>query len=273
MSTGATEPVIPQGQEGTGDNPAWQEFLEKMPEGFRNVAKPYLQEWDSNVQKRIQTLHDEYAPYKPLKEAGIDGDSSVQAVQLLRALEADPVATIKAIQEAYGLTPAEAQQVAAAVAPEVVTPPATPEGTPGEWVIPPEFKAQFDKLNETQAIMAKHLIQEQQAKIDAKNQQDLETYLAGIVKEYPTLPADKLARYVTTQLANGIDGNDAAKEFADMIGTSVAAAVAPGNSAPVVLGAGGSLPSNQTDPLEGVKTSEDRIALVTQMIEQSKAQG
>lgn len=88
-----------QGDSGTGTNPAWDSLLSQIPEDLHSQVQPVLQDWDKGVQDRFTKVHDEYAPYKPYKEAGISGEDINLALGLYTAIQERPEEVMAAMKE------------------------------------------------------------------------------------------------------------------------------------------------------------------------------
>lgn len=100
----------PQGQEtGTGGsgNPAWNDFLEYVPEDKREAVTPLLQQWDRGVQEKIQKVHQEQEPWKPIVQSGVDPETVQFGIELLSTLQTDPRKVFDALAENYGWKIAE----------------------------------------------------------------------------------------------------------------------------------------------------------------------
>lgn len=78
--------------ESGGDNPAWAPILEVIPEGIRQLVTPKLKEWDQGVNARFQKIHQEYEPYKPFKEQGLDPQELMRSHQVREQIDRDPLA-------------------------------------------------------------------------------------------------------------------------------------------------------------------------------------
>lgn len=89
-----------QQQQGDGGNPAWQDFLNVIPQELHSKVTPVLQQWDKGVQDRFQKVHQEYEPWKPVIKNS-DPETVQFAMQMLSALENDPKTVYKAIGEFY----------------------------------------------------------------------------------------------------------------------------------------------------------------------------
>lgn len=86
----------------TGDNPAWNDLLDVLPSEFHPMVKPTLEKWDSGVNKRFETVHSQYAPYKPFIEQQITPDEISAAMQMMNLLATDPRKVYDKLGEFYG---------------------------------------------------------------------------------------------------------------------------------------------------------------------------
>src|SRR4051812_16507541 len=90
------------GEQQQGNNPAWNEFLEVVPQELHQKVTPLLSKWDSGVQDMVQKVHSQYEPYKQFKDKGIAAEDLQSGIQILNALQNDPENTFKAIKAYYG---------------------------------------------------------------------------------------------------------------------------------------------------------------------------
>lgn len=244
-----TTPVVTP--EGTG-HPAWQGILDSIPDALHPLIEPELKRWDENFTKEVNKVKEQFAPYKELVDNGIDGDSAVQAIQLVQAIEADPAGVIKLLQNNYNLTPAEAKQVVKEVQAEAG------EDDP--------VQAELKLIKDQQLQLANYLTQKENALVSQQNEANLHKYLAGIKEKFPSVPEDYLIPYI----GNGIDGEVAAQKFMDMIENAAKELSAPNSDAPIILGAGGGVPSTRQELSK--MSDKDTNALVAQMFEQASKQ-
>ena len=88
------------------NHPAWQEYLNEVPEALQGVVKSAFEKWDTNVSQKIQQIHDSYAPlkvYQPLVDNNIPLDRVAKSLQFATELERDPKAMVSRMNEHFKL--------------------------------------------------------------------------------------------------------------------------------------------------------------------------
>jgi len=159
-----------EGQQGAeGGNPAWQPFLEAVPQEYHAKVTPLLQEWDSNVNKRFEKVHSDYADYKDFKENGVNRAQLEQGLNLLNAISADPLQVYKAMKEAYKF--------------EEDAPPSG-QGQQEPKVDDEPWKKGYEELRQNYETVAKVLVAKQEAEENARQDQLLATEMSDLRKKY-----------------------------------------------------------------------------------------
>lgn len=246
--------TVEQQQEIKG-HPAWDEILSTVPQEFHHLITPTLEKWDSGVQKKIQDLHSQIDPYREIIE-DIDPEVVDMALKLAEAVQADPRAVYEQLAEAYGFDSSE----------QGVT---EMENTVEDLFNDGSDTAQLANALAEQRAMLEQLQQERQAELEAIAQAQeeaeldelLDEYIDALHQEYGDFNED----FVITLMGNGLDGEEAVKEFFSIVQeASQAQQPSESSSAPTVLGSGGNIPSNAIDPskLNPSQTSE----LVAQLL-------
>lgn len=226
----AVEPAV---TEAPVENPPYWNELQELPESVRPLVEPVFKKWDAGVGQRLQSVHSEYEPYKPLFDEW-EPDALSQAVQIAQALETDPQAFVQAIMEAYKI---DLGQGVADQQP-VVTPEFDENGP-----IDPRYQALLDQQAQQDQLlqtMANAMISERQAAEQATSMQQLEQTLAQLRTEQ----GDFDETYVLGLIANNVEPAQAVEMFKQ----AVSQYAAPKVEAPVIMGQGGGYPSNQVDP-------------------------
>lgn len=241
-----------QGEENApGPNPAWGEALSAVPEQFHPHLTQHFQQWDQAAQQRIETANasvKQFEGYKPFVENGISAEDLEQGLQLMYQINQDPKAVYEALGQAYNLNPT---QVQAAI-----------ESEGEEEEEPQSFQdPRYDQLQQGLDLVANTLLQQEQAKVQAKADADLDAELNGLREKYPNFDE----HYVLSLVANGATMEEAASAY-DKLTQSILQQN-PRPFAPSVMGNSGGgtgLPSQAIDP---TKLSDvERRALVAQML-------
>lgn len=256
-----------QGQqpEDTGNgHPAWQEILDQLPDDLHPLITPKLQEWEQGVQQKLQSVHSQYDPYKPLVENKIPVDMVEQALYLHHQLENNPQELIAKAIEHYKLDYVPKDQIQ--------TPdPEDLEDLEFDGVDITKHPA-FQQLSKQLEQMNSTLTAQQQAEQEAAEQEELDNYLNEL--EEKNGPFNKLM--VATLIANGMDGEQAVETYKSEIAQAVQAAL--GNNQqqqtqqpPVVMGGDGTTGSGLPEqPVSMGKLSKDEILkLSLQFLEQN----
>lgn len=170
---GGSEPLYDgtgEGQQGAeGGNPAWQPFLEAVPQEYHAKVTPLLQEWDKNVNNRFEKVHSEYADFKDFKENGVNRQHLEQGLNLLNALQADPFQVWKAMKEAYNF---ELESATAG------------QGQQEPKVDDEPWKKDYEELKSNYETVAKVLVAKQEAEENARQDQILSDEMSRLRKQY-----------------------------------------------------------------------------------------
>lgn len=236
-----------QGDENTpGPNPAWNDVLGVIPEQFHSQVTPHFQQWDQSAQQRIEQVNSEltqFEPYKPFIENGLSADDLEQGARLLYELNTNPQAVYTALAEAYnfGSEPQgnEAEEN---------------EGDPQQNFQDPRF----DKMQEGLDLVAQVVLQDQQAKENARAESELDAELSDLRKKH----GDFDENYVLSLMANDTSAEDAVAAYQNL--TQNILKQNPRPFAPNVMGNSGGgtgLPSQAIDPTKlGGKETRNLVA-------------
>lgn len=242
--------ISPAGENAPGPNPAWDDVLSVLPEQFHPVVTPHFQKWDQSAQQRVEQANQsvaQFEPYKPFVENGISPEDLEQGLQLMYQINQDPKAVYEALGQAYGLTSAQVEAVIEG------------EGEEGE---PQNFQdPRFDQIQNGLDLVAQTLLQQEQAKISAQADAELDSELTSLREKFPNFDE----HYVLSLVANGATMEQAAQQYEAL--TQNILQQNPRPFAPNVMGnssGGTGLPSQAIDPktLDGA----GRRALVAQML-------
>lgn len=261
------EPDVTQAPSGTDDNVSQQQdnsndlyapYLEKFPSSLHPVAQEVFREWDGNVTKRIQSVHQEYEPYKPFIQ-NYEPDAIQQAIAIAEAMERDPQAFIDAAMNAYGLTPAQAMQQVDDAQQQVQAP---------EFDLDDPAQQRLAQHEQLLATMAEAMLRERQEREEAvlfqQQEEDYNTAMQQLTEKYGEFDQ----QYVNVLLAQGYEPEAAVQTWQSQVETFAQQRLAPNQQAPVVMGAGGGTPSIQRD-VENL-SSQDTRRLVEEMLRAAK---
>lgn len=238
-------------QEQSAGHPAWKEILDVIPEELHDVVRPTLEKWDSGVNKRFQSLHSQYEPFKQFQD--IDPEALQLAVSLMQRIEDDPKGVYDLMGQTYGFV--TEQQGAE---PEMGT-----EDFDLDEQDDPRLAQELAQLRSEQEQLRLQNEQLLQAQQNEQAELELEAYLEHLHDTQGDFDED----FVIALMANGIDGTQAVARFNDIISRASQQVEEAPPQAPAVMGSSGTVPSRQIDPvaLSGRETKD----LVAQMLEQA----
>lgn len=222
----------------------WAHYVEPLPDSVRPLVEPIFKQWDSDVTKRFQTYSQnqaKYEPWNPIIEQYGTPDQAQAAFQLMQAINENPEQVYQALVEEFGFGDQGGSE------PE-------DSDTGDEDPLDPRVQ-QYAQMTEQ---MAEIMLAQQQAEAQAQEDAELERYMGELTTKYGEFDNE----YVLAHMNLGYTGEQAVEKYQKMLEQYVSKA--PAASAPVVLGAGGGLPSQAVDP--GKLNSKDTRSLVAQML-------
>lgn len=237
----------------TGGHPAWQEILNEVPQELHEKLTPKLQEWDKGVQQKIQRVHSDYEPYKPILSQGYAPEDLETAVKIYNAIQTDPRMVYDSLGTHYQFATESNNQQGSSSTGQGQTEP-TGEEDP--------YAAQFQKYDEQMSLMAQAIIAQREKEAEEQADVELDQELSGLKQQF----GDFDESYVLAKMYAGMSGEDAAKEYIGMV-QRISQGTMP---KPLIMGAGGGLPNQQTD----IKKASDKDvnSLVVQMLQADQQQ-
>lgn len=240
----------------TQGNPAWQPFLEKIPTPLHAQITPLLQQWDKGVQDRFTQVQQQYAPWKPLIDQGLDPDTVVGLVQML---ETDPRRIYDELANFHGYNADQGQgnnQDPNAFNLDQIE---DPNG-PLDLNQNPEFqqlKLQNEQLLQWANSQVQNTVQQQA-------QQELEQEIETVKQQNPGIIEPVLLSLAHTY---GLSVTDAVSKYNEVMAASGVTA----RPAPSVLSPTGGVPlTNQVQPSE--LSSKDKRSMVAQILQAAASQ-
>lgn len=249
------------GDQQQGNNPAWNEFLQVIPQELHEKVTPLLQKWDQGVNDRFQKVHSEYEPWKDITKS-TDPETTRWALNVLNALNENPKMVYDALGDWMKDSGIDAGQIQQAVQQQQQGL-STGQGQQG-----PEdpYKQQFDGLQQQVRLMTEFLQAQQQNQESQQMDYQVAQEFDAASKKYGLSPQDE--QFVSGLVLQnpGISIDQAAQQFNEFR-NQVAQTHRP---APLIMGSGGGLPGQGIDPtkLDGKGTKD----LVVQMLNAAKAQ-
>lgn len=254
-----TEPTLADVQpqdsnQGTGQTEApaspWANYLTDLPDSVKPLVEPIFKKWDGDVTQRFQTVHSEYEPLKPFQQVVDSGwgfDDVQQALTLAATLNENPQAVYDALVQHYGFGAAPTEQGQSDTGLQQ----------------PEEVDPRFARLEQMTEAMAQIMQQQQAAQQAAMEDAQLAQQLSTLKSQHGEFDDE----YVMTKVYAGATWDQAIKSYQDLVGK-----VAQNRPAdpPVIMGAGGGLPSQAINP--ATMSDKDRKALVAQLIARHQAE-
>lgn len=255
------EPPQQQQQDEVKFNEAWNPLLEKIPTQFHNLIAPDLKQWDQNYNNSIQKVHSQYAAYKPFLEQQIDPNALNEAYMLRQALEQDPMKFVQALMEHYKLElPTEQGQE-------------PPDETDDENLYDITQNPEFQRYRDITETMAQALITQNQQAQEAQEDAALDGFFESAKQRHGDYDEDWVAQHL---YFNGVDNvNDQVMDqaigaYREYVQGIVQNYRSPSQSAPVIMGGGGGLPSQQT-PVGSMSGKERRALIVQTLMNQAQS--
>ena len=246
-----TQPLeSPQGQPnngGTESAPPYADYLNKVPEAMRGVVEPAFKEWDANVTRMRQSELDRLNQYQPYERfvKEYEPEALEMAVNLATILEQQPELVFQNLAQTLGYQIGEDEDD---------TPP-TDNGAGGAFDL--SSAPEFNELREQLGGIAQFLQ-------DRDNQTQQQNEIAQVKEELRAAQekyGDFDVEYVLTKAS--ITGNlDAAiQEYQQKLGIKAKELVTPSQTAPIVGGSNGSMPSNTEDRGKWTTDQKNEAAL------------
>lgn len=254
----------PQGQqeEVVKLNQAWNPLLEKLPAGLHNLVTPTLKEWDRNYNESIQKVHSQYAGYKPFLEQQVDPEVINNALLISNALDNDPQGLIAQLIDyyKYQVTPPPVEQGQGAQPQDE----SIDEGIPYDVTQHPEFQ----RMKQVVELLGQNTLQQNEQILQQQTDEQVEQEFATALQKHGNFDEGWVAQ---TMYVQGVDIDTAVGMYRQLEQNIIQNHRSPGQSAPVLMGGGGGLPSKQTNVSK--MTEAQRRQLIVQTLAENAQQG
>lgn len=247
----------PQGQpeEVVKLNQAWNPLLEKLPSGLHNLVTPTLKEWDRNYSESIQKVHSQYAGYKPFLDQQVDPDAINNALLISNALDNDPQGLISQLIDYYKYqAPQQAVEQGQGIQPQDES---VDEGIQYDVTQHPEFQ-RMSKLVE---LMGQNTLQQNEQLLQQQMDEQVDKDFAEAKTRLGDFDDAQVAQIMYLQ---EVDIDTAVGMYNTFVQNIIQSHRSPGQSAPVMMGGGGGVPSKQVNSSKW--TESERRAFIAQTL-------
>lgn len=204
-----------------------QGILSGIPENDRPVVAKYIKDWDSNVTKKFQSIHDEYQPYKELGDL-----EDVQAALYYNSmLQNSPKEYLTAIKQAYEEAGMDINDILNSGDQEDSETPAQPQG------IPKEYQQKMTQMETMIGNMYNQFQGYTQQQTEAQQIAELDKYMEGMHSKHGAFDDD----WVLLQIEKGADPEKAIEQFKDKF----SGYGSPRKPAPAILNGNGAVQRDQ----------------------------
>lgn len=212
-------------EDNSGFNPAWEPIKEKLGDAAFQLIQPELSKWDQGVNKRFETLNEQFAPYKELGTP----EELTNYKNIIEQMDSNPEAMYEALGnflQENGRMPskAEAQEIADEIDEEAET---------------SEIDPRLEELAKGQEQIRQFLEAQQEAEIQAQAEAELNAEIADLESSRGYSKDDmqeiiRTAAFLSSQSDKVVPLSVAADQF-DALRERILTTPRPGDSAPKLL--------------------------------------
>ena len=243
-------------EENSGFNPAWEPIKEKLGDAAFQLIQPELSKWDQGVNKRFETINEQFAPYK---ELGSPEELSNYR-QIVEQMDSNPEAMYEALGtflQENGRMPskAEAQDIADEIDEE--SGPVDPR---------------IDELAKGQEQIRQFLESQQEAEIQAQAESELNQEISDLESQGKYSKDDmqeiiRTAAFLSSQSDKIVPLSVAAEQF-DALRERILTQPRPGDSAPRLLPTSGGNASSLQNKTMGQMSRNETQDLIAAVLSQ-----
>jgi hypothetical protein len=243
-------PVQQTQQEEIKLNPAWDNLLKSVPQQYHQAILPELKTWDQNYDSGLQKVHSQYEGWKPFIENQVSPEEVNNALLVWQSMNDNPDQFIRTIMDYYKFSPDGGQGQNPQPQDET-----DDDGVPFDITQHPEFQ-RYSQMTELmgQQLLAQH---EQQVAAEVENE------VAQMFTDAQQRLGDFDEAYVAQLMMvnEGMDIDTAVQIQRERDQQLIQNYRSPGQNAPVLMGGGGGLPSQQTK-VSGLSDQQRRALIV-----------
>jgi hypothetical protein len=236
------------GQQGNNEgHPAWQEYLNELPQELHGQVTPIFEKWDKGVQERFQKVHSQYEPWKNVINSGTDPNMAQFGINLLSQLETNPKYVYDALGQYYDFNKAQGEQGQENQQDQDNTEP---------------WRGEIDQLRKQNQILASHALQRQEAERQQAADKALDAEFNGLKEKY----GDYDELWVLSRMQGGASAEDAVKQYHEWLNKTVEGH----KPRPLIMGAGGGVLGQNSDVTK--MSDQQRRSAAVQMLQAMNAQ-
>lgn len=234
-------------------NPAWNNLLGQIPNNLHQNILPELKQWDQNYNDGIQKVHSQYAAWKPFIDNQVQPDEVNNALLVWQSMNEDPNKFIQTIMDYYNYQP-QGGQGQNPQEPQVRS--EDDEGIPFDVTQHPEFQ----RLQQIVETLGQASLTQYEQQIETQVEQEVAQMFSEAKERHGEFDEAYVAQLMMVN--EGMDIDTAIKLQQERDQQIIQRHRSPGQSAPVLMGGGGGVPSQQTR-VSGM-SGKDRRALIVQ---------
>jgi hypothetical protein len=208
-------------------------ILKGIPEQDRAIVAKYIKDWDGNVTKKFQSIHEEYKPYKDLGAP----EEIAEALQYIQLLNDDPVTFVQKAIEA--LTEEGMWNVSDSNT-NVNGNEGTGSSLPEYEGLPPAFVQEFQSMKSMLEEFGKTASEVKQTVAQKEQLEQVD----NLMKTLHNTHGDFEEEYVLMKLSQGAKPEEAIKAWQDTLSKYSSP---PRKPAPTIINGAGSVPAGQVD--------------------------
>ena len=232
-------------------------FLKNVNPADRPVLERYLKDWDANVTRRFQAIHDQYRPYKNLG----DLDTIQSAMAVYQMLGNDPMQIHRLLETELAEELAQQRAAQGQQVPQQVVQPGAEQPHEIWGSMPPAAVEKLGQMEQLLTAMAQRLIDGDQKQKQADDDSKLEATLNSLREKY----GDFDEEYVLSKMFRGSKPEEAVQAYKTFVQGIVSQN--GGRPVPKVLTGAGSIPTGQRPA-----NSDERKASFADMLLNSRGE-
>jgi hypothetical protein len=245
-------------EENSGINPAWEPIKEKLGDAAFQLIQPELSKWDQGVNKRFETLNEQFAPYKELGTP----EELTNYKNIIEQMDSNPEAMYEALGnflQENGRMPSkeEAQDIADEI---------------DEEASESEIDPRLAELEQGQEQIRQFLEAQQEAEVQAQAESELEQEISELESSRGYSKDDmqeiiRTAAFLSSQSDKIVPLSQAADQF-DALRERILTQPRPGDSAPRLLPTSGGNASSVQNKSVGAMSRNETQDLVAAFLSQ-----